>query len=180
VGRRQAPATFLTVAMDALITHFRRMAAYNRAANTALYDAVGKLGRDEFVRPRPAFFGSIRGVLNHMIIGDRLWLTRFEGGEVDTADLDAILYEEFADLRAARIVEDARIVAMADGLTSEFLAGEIRYFSYTGRYITDPNSVTVAHFFNHQTHHRGQIHTMLTAAGARPDDTDLFIMPGDV
>lgn len=142
--------------MQALIDHFKRMAAYNTAANRALYAAVALLPEAAFVAERPAFFGSIRGVLNHIVVGDRIWLARFEGGTSPSTDLDALLYDSFADLEAARVAEDARIERIAAGLTPEFLQGDIRYVNNQGRDMVDPNATLVAHFFNHQTHHRAR------------------------
>ncbi|MEQ9122675.1 MAG: DinB family protein [Alphaproteobacteria bacterium] len=148
--------------MDPLVAHFQRMAAYNEVANQRLYAAVARLPPAEFVRERPAFFGSIRGVLNHILVGDRIWLARFEGRVVPSTGLDAMPFPEFADLREARAAEDARIRAFADRLTPAALAGEIRHVDNEGRDMADPVAVLVAHFFNHQTHHRGQAHDLLS------------------
>jgi len=159
--------------MDALIAHFQRMAEYNRVANGLLYDAVGTLPPSAYAKPRQAFFGSIQGALNHIIVGDRIWLDRFEGRETPSTDLDAIPYPAFDDLRAARNREDARIDAMAAGLTANFLAGDLAYVNNQGRDMTDPAVVCVAHFFNHQTHHRGQVHDMLSQTGTPPPSLDM-------
>lgn len=159
--------------MDALIAHFQTMARYNRIANARLYDAVALLPRAEFERPRPAFFGSIQGVLNHLITGDRIWLTRFEGGRSPSTDLDAILFEGFAELRAARVAEDDRIDRMAANLTADFLMSEIAYVNNEGRDMRDSALVAVAHFFNHETHHRGQAHDMLSQTDVPPPSLDM-------
>lgn len=159
--------------MDALIAHFGRMARYNRAANARLYDAVADLSPDEFAKPRPAFFGSIRGALNHIIVGDRIWLTRFEGGVSASTDLGALLYQSFQDLRAARDAADDRIDRMAAGLTPAFLASDIAYVNNEGREMVDPAATAVAHFFNHQTHHRGQVHDMLSQTTVAPPSLDM-------
>ena len=156
-----------------LIAHFQRMAEYNRVANRLLYDAVATLAPSEYAKPRPAFFGSIRGALNHLLVGDRIWLDRFEGREAPSTDLDAIPYPAFEDLRAARAREDDRIDGMAKGLTAAFLNGDIVYVNNQGRDITDPAVVCVAHFFNHQTHHRGQIHDMLSQTETPPPSLDM-------
>ncbi len=162
--------------MDALIAHFQRMAAYNRAANYTLYAAVAALPEAEFAKARPAFFGSIRGTLNHLIVGDRIWLTRFEGGEIPSTDLGALLYERFDDLAAARLREDDRVDRMAAGLTAAFLAGDIRYVNNQGRDMVDPTATLMAHFFNHQTHHRGQVHGMLSQTTVPPPSLDMHRM----
>lgn len=159
--------------MDVLIEHFRRMARYNRVANERLYAAVARLPRDAFEARRPAFFGSIRGTLNHIVVGDRIWLTRFAGEVAASTDLDAILYPALDDLRVARIAEDERIDTMAEGLTAEFLASDLTYVANDGREMTDPANVAVAHFFNHQTHHRGQVHNMLSQTDVAPPSLDM-------
>ena len=155
------------------------LARYNSLANRRLYDACAQLSDAERKKPRPAFFRSIHGTLNHILVGDRIWLTRFSGREIPSTHLDAILYDEFEALRAAREQEDARIETFAAGLTDLFLECTVRYVNNEGKLFEDPMPMLVAHFFNHQTHHRGQVHAMLTAAGAVPGDTDLFIMPDD-
>ena len=106
--------------MDDLIRHFRRLARYNRLANERLYEACARLSDAARTQVRPAFFGSIHGTLNHILVGDRIWLARFEGREVPSTGLDAILYEDFAELRDARAAEDARIEAFAAALTPAF------------------------------------------------------------
>ena len=84
--------------MKALISHFQRMAAYNAGANRMLYEACAGLSHNERKKARPAFFGSIHGTLNHILLGDRIWMTRFRGGEAPSTGLDAILHEDFAEM----------------------------------------------------------------------------------
>ncbi len=159
--------------MTHLIRNFQRLARYNRLANDLLYTACARLSDLERKRARPAFFGSIHGTLNHIMVGDRIWLARFEGCEVPSSGLDAILYEDFAALREARQAEDARIEAFAAGLTPEFLAGSIAYVNNAGLSFEDSAEMLVAHLFNHQTHHRGQIHDMLSQTEVPPPSLDL-------
>lgn len=159
--------------MNALIAHFQRMAQYNRVANGLLYDAIETLPPSEYAKPREAFFGSIQGALNHIIVGDRIWLDRFEGRVALSTDLDAIPYPAFDDLRAARAREDGRIDAMSAGLTASFLNGDLTYVNNQNRDMTDPAAVCVAHFFNHQTHHRGQVHGMLSQTDTPPPSLDM-------
>lgn len=156
-----------------LIRNFQTLARYNRLANQRLYDVCAELGDAERKRVRPAFFKSIHGTLNHIMVGDRVWLARFEGGEAPSAALDAILYDDFGALREAREAEDARIDRFAAGLTEDFLSSSIRYVNNEGRQFDDPNDLLVAHFFNHQTHHRGQVHDMLTQTDAAPPVLDM-------
>ena len=159
--------------MNALVRHFRTLARYNALANRRLYDACARLGDAERKRRRPAFFGSIHGTLNHLMVGDRIWLARFSGEEVPSTNLDEILYEDFEGLWEARQAEDARIEAFAAGIDEGFLGETIRYVNNEGRSCDDPVDLLLAHFFNHQTHHRGQVHDMLTQTGVPPPVLDL-------
>lgn len=145
---------------------FEMFAAYNAWANGVIYDAARDLSEDELNSNRGAFFGSLIGTLNHLLCADRIWMKRFTGsGEAPTA-LNTVLYAELAPLREARDAEDARITDWIDGVTEAQLAGE---FSYTP--VSTPEPVTqrlgpaLSHFFNHQTHHRGQCHMILTSLG---------------
>ena len=158
---------------DALIGHFRLLARYNAGANERLYDACARLDDDERKRPRRAFFGSIHGTLNHILLGDRIWLARFAGAQVPSTDLDAILYEDFDALREARGSEDTRLLTFAQRLTPAFLAGSIRYINNQGLTFDDPVPTLLAHLFNHQTHHRGQVHGMLSQTAVAPPELDL-------
>jgi len=151
----------------------RQLARYNRLANERLYASCAELGDAARNETRPAFFKSIHGTLNHILVGDRIWLARFEGRDVPSTGLDAILYDGFEDLRAARSDEDIRIEAFAEGVTDAFLAGTIRYENNEGRVFDDPVDMLVSHFFNHQTHHRGQVHDMLCQTDVTPPVLDL-------
>ena len=156
-----------------LIDTIRLLARYNRLANERLYDACAALTDAERKKDRPSFFGSIHGTLNHIMVGDRAWLARFEGGSAPSTDLDAILYDDFDALRAARQTEDARIEAFVASIDDAFLAGTIRYKNNEGRDFEDPIAMLAIHFFNHQTHHRGQVHDMLTQTKVAPPVLDL-------
>jgi uncharacterized damage-inducible protein DinB len=141
-------------------------AAYNHWANGVVYGAAHALTPEEFTADKGAFFGSLMGTLNHLLCADRVWMRRFTGeGEVPTA-LDTIYHRQLESLKAARDAEDARISAWIDGLDERTLAEN---FSYVP--ITTPQPVTqrlgsaLMHFFNHQTHHRGQCHMILTSLG---------------
>ncbi len=149
-----------------LVSHFRMLGRYNRLANERLYGACARLSDAERTRDRGAFFGSIHGTLNHILVGDRIWMTRFEGGEAPSTNLDAILYGDFEALRKARIAEDARIEAYTASLTARSMEGTIAYVNNEGREFRDPLAVLLAHFFNHQTHHRGQVTAMVARTDA--------------
>ncbi len=159
---------------DLLVRHFRTLAAYNRLANLRLYEACSRLGEAELKAWRPSFFGSIHGTLNHVMVGDRIWLARFAGEEVTSRTLDAILYEDFEELWEARRQEDARIEAFVQGIEEGFLREEIHYVNYEGRACADPADLLVAHLFNHQTHHRGQVHDQLSQTDVPPPQLDLI------
>jgi len=159
-----------------LLAHFRMFGHYNAWANARLYDAAATLSAEQFGADRGAFFRSVKGTLNHLLVTDRIWQNRFTGESVAPDPLDTILFDEFEDLRAARIAEDARIVRYVDGLDDERLAGVIRY-----RRVSSPEQFeqalapALAHWFNHQTHHRGQAHALLTGlTGAAPELDLLF------
>src|SRR5437588_8118020 len=108
---------------------FTMLAAYNEWVNRRLYDAAATLPERDYRADRGAFFGSLHGTLNHLLLGDRIWLHRFTGEGEEPTELGAVLYDDFALLRAAREAEDARILRYVDGLTDADLAGTIRYRS---------------------------------------------------
>lgn len=145
-----------------LLSHFRMLGRYNQLANERLYGACARLSDAERTKDRGAFFGSIHATLNHILVGDRIWMTRFEGGAAPSTDLDAILHKDFEELREARIAKDARIETYTVSLTAESLEGKIAYVNNEGREFRDPLVVLLTHFFNHQTHHRGQVTAMLS------------------
>ncbi|MET3613073.1 putative damage-inducible protein DinB [Rhizobium aquaticum] len=149
-----------------MLQHFNMFAHYNRWANAALYAEAAKLTREEFNRPTGAFFGSLMATLNHLLVADLIWLHRFSGeGSVPTL-LNENLFAEFGPLDAARKDEDDRIIRWVGTLSEDAINGD---FTYTP--MTSPQSVTqklgpaLAHIFNHQTHHRGQAHMILTTLG---------------
>lgn len=153
--------------------HFQMLARYNTLANRRIYDTCALLSDAERKRVRPAFFKSIHGTLNHIMVGDRIWLTRFAGKEIPSTELNAILYEDFVQLSAVRTLEDQRIENFAAGLTEEFIKGTIKYVNNQGKLYEDPIELLITHFFNHQTHHRGQIHDMLTQTEIAPPVLDM-------
>ena len=122
-----------------LIAHFRMLARYNTIANERLYEACCRLDEAEYRRERAGSFGSIHGTLNHILLGDRLWMDRFtEAGGATTPPLGNELYAEFSSLRAARLVEDARFQALLAGATEDFLVKEVRYVNSAGEPHADP------------------------------------------
>jgi uncharacterized damage-inducible protein DinB len=156
-----------------LIEHFQLLAHYNTLANRKLYEVCSQLSDAERKRIRPAFFKSIHGTLNHIMLGDRIWMERFEGKQMSSTGLDTILYEEFDELRKARVLEDERIEAFMSGLEEDFVTKTVNYVNNAGKVHTDPANLLLAHFFNHQTHHRGQIHDMLSQTEIAPPSLDM-------
>jgi uncharacterized damage-inducible protein DinB len=159
--------------------YVQRMARYNRWQNENLYGVADALSDDERRRERGAFFGSIQGTLSHLLWGDQMWMSRFAGtpkpqGGIPTS---AALYADWDKLKRERGAVDKAIITWAEGLEPEWLAGDLTWFSgAVNRELSRPVATLVMHFFNHQTHHRGQVHCMLTQAGGRPSDTDLMLM----
>jgi uncharacterized damage-inducible protein DinB len=156
--------------------HWQMFGRYNQWANGRLYDGAAKLPDADYRADRGAFFKSLHGTLNHLLATDRIWMKRFTGAGEAPDRLDAILFTDFAVLRAAREAEDRRIVAYVDGLDATRLAGTIRYrrVSAPDEFV-QPLAPALAHWFNHQTHHRGQAHAILTGlTGAAPELDLLF------
>jgi uncharacterized damage-inducible protein DinB len=161
--------------------YVRTMAAYNSEMNRRLYAAASRLPDAERRAGRGAFWGSIHGTLNHLVWGDRIWMARFAGWPKPPVPMpeSAGLIDDFAELAAAREALDAELSAWAGQVGEAWLAGEETWYSGAAqRTLTHPRALLVAHMFNHQTHHRGQVHAMLTAAGERTGDTDLFLVLG--
>jgi len=156
-----------------LSPHFRIMARYNRIANERLYAACAQLPDDEYRRRRAGSFGSIHGLLNHILLGDRRWLGLFENGDRVTPPLGQILYDDFAELRAARQREDARLEQFFAAAGASFWERSFEYVNNQGRDIVETAHVACAHLFNHQTHHRGQVHVMLSQTAVAPPSLDL-------
>ena len=158
-----------------LLANIQRFGRYNRWANRRLYDACAILPDEAYRARRPSFFGSIHRTLNHILVGDRIWLGRIRGEPPNGLPLDAELYPDFATLRAARESEDDRIRAFADGLSESDLAGVIEYANTSGARFAMPLGLILQHVFNHQTHHRGQVHALLKEAGAEPPALDIVV-----
>ena len=159
-------------------SRYQMFAGYNAWCNERLYDAAAQVSDADYRADRGAFFKSLHGTLNHLLVGDRIWMRRFRGAGDLPPSLDAILYDEFAALRAARRSEDTLISRYIDRLSEDDLNGTLRY-----RTIVNPQTIeqTLApafdHFFNHQTHHRGQAHALLSAilGNDRTPSFDLII-----
>lgn len=155
---------------------FEMLAAYNAWANERLYDSAAHLPDGDYRADLGAFFGSVHGTLNHLLVADRIWLRRFMGRGEEPTQLDQILYDDFDELRNERHAEDVRIVGYVKDLAEEDLSATVCY--RTTRTPTDLEQVLgplLIHFFNHQTHHRGQAHCLLTRLTGEAPSLDLFV-----
>lgn len=148
--------------------HFRMFAAYNTWANAEIFAGAADLTPEEVDRDTGVFFRSVLGTLNHILVADRIWMKRFTGEGDAPSKLDTVLFADLPGLAAARKAEDQRISGWIDGLSEQAFEGRFTYMTATDvRTISQRLAPALAHFFNHQTHHRGQVHAALTML-ARP------------
>ncbi|HEX2580664.1 MAG TPA: DinB family protein [Dongiaceae bacterium] len=155
-------------------TYFEIFAAYNRWANRQLYEAVARLDEADFAAQRAGFFPSIARTLNHLLVADRIWLSRFLKEPLPHRALDEVPYPGYDALRAARDHEDGRIIAYIEALEEHDLAADLVYSTMNGDLRRTRLSLCLGHFFNHQTHHRGQAHAMLSGTHSAPPPLDLL------
>ncbi|MBU0725358.1 MAG: DinB family protein [Alphaproteobacteria bacterium] len=154
--------------------YFLTLARYNRWANARLYGQVAELTDHARKANRQGFFGSIHNTLNHILVGDRLWLSRFPGEPAYSYRLDDVPYEDFAELQAERQAQDRRILDFVAAMDADTLASDLSYTNVAGQHFVMARRLILAHLFNHQTHHRGQAHHMLGTAGVEPQSLDLM------
>jgi len=158
---------------------FFTLAAYNQWMNQRLYALCAALPEVDYHRDRGAFFGSLHGTLNHLLLADRIWLGRFTEQPYPAASLDEEQYAQLADLQMARELLDQQIINWIASLDDERIAGDFSYISVINPEPRQyPMWVVLTHFFNHQTHHRGQLTTLISQGGTDPGMTDLIHMPG--
>jgi uncharacterized damage-inducible protein DinB len=124
-------------------------------------------------RERKGSFGSIHGLLNHVLLGDRIWMSRFAGRGHTTPPLNSILFDGFAELRSARAAQDEEIEAFFAQADTDFLQRQLPYTNNQGKDYLETTPVAVLHFFNHQTHHRGQVHVMISQTDIKPPSLDM-------
>jgi uncharacterized damage-inducible protein DinB len=160
--------------------YVQRMARYNRWQNQNLYGAADALSDEARRHESGAFFGSIHKTLSHLLWADRIWLSRFtdvpkpQGGIPESVSL----YPDWDGLKRERVAFDETIIGWADRVDAASLAGDLTWYSGAAkRDVTRPRWILLTHLFNHQTHHRGQVHCMLTQAGAKPHATDFSLLP---
>ena len=170
--------------MTAHQQQMQAFANYNREFNARLYQLVAGLSDSERKKDLGAFFGSIHGTLNHILLADRIWLGRFASAfpamealqqaqlVQQFSSLGDELYADFTELSTQRLATDKVITQFADELTAVQLAGTMKYHNSQGKLREHPTWVAVAHMFNHQTHHRGQLTTLLHQLGHDVGVTD--------
>jgi uncharacterized damage-inducible protein DinB len=157
--------------------YFRRLALYNRWANARLYAAALDLSDQTYRLHVGVFFGSLHGTLNHLLLTDRLWLKRLTGEGDHPNQLNAILYDDRAELTRARMAEDRRLISVVEKYDEAALAALHSYRTTSGMPQSQVLSEILMHLFNHQTHHRGQAHGCLSIlTGAAPPPLDLLAM----
>jgi len=157
----------------------RMMAQYNAWQNGWMIPAADALSESARWEDRGAFFGSIHGTLSHILWADTMWMSRLAGGEAPEAPVEQTTknFPDWAAFVTARGEMDQYIMRWAETLNAADMTGTTSFWSGTkGAELTQPKMQTYTHFFNHQTHHRGQVHAMLTAAGVSTPDTDLLFM----
>ena len=156
------------------LTNFQLFANFNTWANKKIISSCKKLDDAEYKKDRKAFFSSIHGTLNHLLVVDRAYISRIEGKDHGLTSLNQILFVSLFQLEEARIKEDKHLVDLVNNLSKESIHKEITYQGFeTGKQTYTINLILIT-LFNHQTHHRGQIHNMLSQAGVIPPQIDII------
>ncbi|MEO0372719.1 MAG: DinB family protein [Pseudomonadota bacterium] len=157
------------------------MTRYNAWQHRQLVTALDPVPEAEVVADRGAFFGSILGTLNHVLWADQIWMSRFDdrfdapGGGIPNSPSICADYGTWKEVRTDM---DARMTDWAGGVTAAELAGDVAWYSGAAeRDVVKPRAFCITHMFNHATHHRGQVHTMMTSAGLTGNTSDLFLLP---
>ena len=168
--------------------NFELLAAYNQWMNSKVYEAASQLSEADLTKDRGAFFGSILGTLNHILVGDTVWLKRFAthpscvgslqeiANLPDPTSLSQIMFDDIGSLSEHRAWLDRQIISWIAELAESDLDVVLSYHNTKGIPANKRYSSLVLHFFNHQTHHRGQITALLSQAGADVGVTDLLAL----
>ena len=147
------------------------MANYNRWVNEHIYDLCSDLTAEDYRLDRKVFFGSIHNTLNHILLVDVLWLARLQGLEANSIhSLDQILYDDFDELRSEHADHDRTVIEFTDALDDDALGKKVKYCRMDGRPGESTTHEVLWTMFNHQTHHRGQVHAMLSQSGIKNSD----------
>lgn len=175
-----------------ILKQFRLFGEYNHLMNGRLYNAASQLSQDDLCRNRGAFFKSVLGTLNHILVGDIIWLKRFSAhpsskqtlscvSDLDMpVSLDAIIFHDLEHLRNERIKIDDVIIQWIGSLSESDMDDPITYKNMAGIRFTKPFAALISHLFFHQTHHRGQVTTLLSQSGVDFGDTDLIEVIGEI
>jgi uncharacterized damage-inducible protein DinB len=158
--------------------HFVMMASYNAWANARVFRMAGALAEEIYRKEvGAAYFKNLHGTLNHLLVADRIWMRRLTGSGDQPTRLDAILFDDLRSLHAARLEEDSRILEFVQSLAEPDFEAVLEYQLLNGATQRQRRREVLAHLFNHQTHHRGQAHAILTALGiTEPEPLDLLIL----
>jgi len=159
--------------------YLHRMTRYNRWQNDSIYAAASGLNEADRRADRGSFFKSIHATLSHILWADQIWMSRLSDWENPGTDVpgSTTLYDDWNTLKSLRADTDQRFITWADQITQDQIDGDLTYANTAGVVSTRVRAICLIQVFNHQTHHRGQVHAMLTAAGANPQDTDVPFMP---
>lgn len=167
--------------------YYQHLAHYNQWINKRIYSATAGLNQQELSKNRGAYFGSIIGTLNHILVGDIFWFKRFANHPANyqsleyfrsvnkPASLDEMLHDELSNLLEVREHTDAVIVQFISELTDEMIASTLKYKNSKGQEFNKNMGDLLLHVFNHQTHHRGQVSTLLYQAGIDVGMTDMVV-----
>ena len=155
------------------IANFQLLANFNTWANTKIISSCKELNDAEYKKDRKAFFTSIHGTLNHLLVVDNLYISRIEGKDHNIRSMDQILHDNIDDLEEARMKKDKHLVDLVNNLSEKNIGTEITYKSFDITVHTYTINFILMTLFNHQTHHRGQVHNMLSQAGIKPPQIDI-------
>jgi uncharacterized damage-inducible protein DinB len=153
--------------------YFHMLARYNRIANERLYATCALLDDAEYRRQRAGSLGSIHALLNHVLLGDQIWMARFKSDGQVTPPLATVLFDNFPELQAAREKQDAEIESFFGAVEPNFFKRELHYWNSQKLECRGSAPTAAIHFFNHQTHHRGQVHVWLSQTAVPPPSLDL-------
>jgi len=158
-----------------IIINFKLLADFNAWANIKIFSSCKKLDESEYKKDRKAFFTSIHGTLNHLLVIDKAYISRIEGTDHRMKSMNQILHEHIDALEEARIKEDKRLIALVNNLSEENIHKEITYKGIESGSTTSTFTINfiLITLFNHQTHHRGQVHNMLSQTDIKPPQIDI-------
>lgn len=159
--------------------HFLRLARYNQWANKQIYDAAGSLDKEDYFADRRAYFKSMHGTLNHLLAVDKLWFGRFTGDIYPLPSYDVILHDGYDELRTARIAFDEYIIAVVEGMNEADIVAQFSWIMMNGKPHVSTLDRCLTQIFNHQTHHRGQAHTLLSQLADDAPALDFFLRMND-